>query len=153
KDGVLGALLVIGPPHNLIFVRRANSSERNSAACIDGRGEFLRDVQRHLIQVRRRDLIVDELNGPPGLRHLVRQIDLLAVVTGGRGEGGKVTLEHVAGGNKRELSGGIGARSRPLVSAEEEQLDLQDRPAHGSTVLVALQRVTPRRKEVSGVEI
>ena len=78
--------------------------------------------------------------------------DLPARVAGRRSESRKVAGQHRCRRNERNSVGWILANRRALVSAEEKQFVLHDRPADRSTELVALDRVALRCKGVPRIE-
>ena len=78
---------------------------------------------------------------------------MLAAIAARRSDPGEVALGHGGGRNEcRELSG-IRAQRRPLISAEEEQFVLPDRPADGASVLIPFQRVALHREKVAGIQV
>src|SRR5262249_51185718 len=64
----------------------------------------------------------------------------------------EIACYHVGGGNERRCIERTRARDRALVTGEEEQFVLFDRPAKRSAKLIAFQRIPDWSKEIPSVQ-
>src|ERR1700674_4382279 len=139
EDGIFVAHLIVEPAQNLEVVLGARQTEVDLAALIGlrrGLENSVYDVQRHRVELRGFDGVVDEYASGS------RQVQLPAVAAD-RSVGGPVALQHLRGGEEVNRGGG-GAEGGSLVACEKEQLVLLDRPANGSAKLVAFHRIANR---------
>ena len=143
---MIGSPLIIDSRDDLSFIRYIPGPVGDLPAIIWLRGfgkEAVHGVQGRRAVQRRVDPVVDERSP---------QSDLPAGVAGRRSESRPVSSQHRGRRNEGSRVSRILPVRCVLVPGKEKEFIPDDRAAHGSAELIALQRALCRRKIVSSVE-
>jgi hypothetical protein len=130
---------VVDLAHELIFgFLERQSGERQLVTGTVGQRNAIEKVARHRIQTAGRDLVI----GDRLARHGIDELG---------SDAREVASPLRRGWDEPDDAGGRAANARALIAAEIEQLVLDDRAAHGSAELVALQRILHGSEELPGI--